>query len=218
MGKRRRLKSTSTVSTKQPCTAPVPPTDLPLLRSSASLNRWSPPRNRQRFGGSSQAPCAPSYTARSSSSRVRRVPNLLAIPMMDNFDRSARRGTGSCCCIAGRPGSYCSKRACALVPPKPKAESPERLGHSAAVAGQLTGSVTTAGLIAFVTLGVGGMTPCSMDIKILVIPANPAATKVWPKLPFVEPTNGILPPKHSFTASSSTGSPTGVPVAWHSTY
>ena len=188
-------------------------------------------RKRHRFFGSVIAPSPPLYTARSSSFRSLSSPKRAAIPTIASGATGIARqraGPGAARRFDA-VGLYSSKTAWAFVWPKPKAERPARLrpplfeqsGH-----GQF--STRTCGIIGRVSFGVAGITPLFIESSTFVAPAKPAATSVCPKLPFVEPIFGwnafgsSLPstsaPKTLRRHSSSTASPCGVPVAWHSTY
>ncbi len=68
----------------------------------------------------------------------------------------------------------------------------------------------------------GGTWPVRTTPTALSRPASPAAAEVWPTLPLTEPI-GTLPAGRaaganaSLSAVTSMGSPSGVPVPWHST-
>ena len=114
---------------------------------------------------------------------------------------------------------YSSKTACALVPPNPKADKPALFSPSLGTSGHFVFSTTKFLSTALSTPGVPGMTPWRMLRSTLHIPAKPALTNVWPKLPLVEPYRGHPSAlKQCFMASTSALSPCTVPVAWHSTY
>lgn len=113
---------------------------------------------------------------------------------------------------------------CALVPPKPKAETAPRRGssprgHSRPVRTSVS-SPTRPSLEATgrSTPMVGGMWPLPMARMTLSMLLSPATVRRWPMLPLTEPISGTLPasPKNAATESASVESPMGVPVAWHS--
>src|SRR5512132_2523178 len=65
---------------------------------------------------------------------------------------------------------------------------------------------------------VGAIVPALNDPRILIRPAPPAAVMRWPRLDLGEPVGTSLhPAKASARLRISVASPTGVPVAWHST-
>mmetsp|Transcript_46456 Transcript_46456/g.145312 ORF Transcript_46456/g.145312 Transcript_46456/m.145312 type:complete len:258 (-) Transcript_46456:111-884(-) len=120
---------------------------------------------------------------------------------------------------AAAVGECCSRTACALVPPKPKAERPARRGVPLATSGHAVFAVMMFLSSGRVSFGVGGMTPCFIARSSLHAPAKPAAVRVWPHVPLDEPRSGsCAAPKNLRIASSSHMSPCGVPVAWHSMY
>ncbi len=75
-------------------------------------------------------------------------------------------------------------------------------------------------LSAFFRLIVGGILFRDMERIVLIIPDIPAAVSRCPRLDLDDPARGEAPylPKNVSMESSSTLSPRGVPVAWHSTY
>ncbi len=82
---------------------------------------------------------------------------------------------------------------CALVPLRPKEETPARRGRSASGHGAASVSSETAPALQS-TLGVGssmcrvrGSSPCSMASTIFMMPATPAAAWLWPMLDFSDP-------------------------------
>ena len=74
--------------------------------------------------------------------------------------------------------------------------------------------------LVYLTPIVGGICPCVMLKITFSIEASPATVNKWPWLALTEPSNGFPPaaPKNSFIDPSSVLSPSGVPLAWHSTY
>jgi hypothetical protein len=116
-----------------------------------------------------------------------------------------------------------------LIPPKPNALTAARLGCPGPRRGHGLGWRSTsngepaipspgAGLSKF---AVGGSVPLCSANSALVTAAAPAAVSRCPTVDFTEPiTPRPAPPNPShkvFRLANSTASPTGVPVAWHST-
>ncbi len=113
---------------------------------------------------------------------------------------------------------------CALVPPKPNADTAPRRGPSPAgqsrpvrtrLAEPTRPSLEETGCS---TPIVGGMYPWPIARTTLSMLLRPATVSRWPMLPLTEPISGVLPaaPKNSATEPASVASPIGVPVAWHS--
>ncbi|GAA3494182.1 hypothetical protein GCM10019016_012810 [Streptomyces prasinosporus] len=115
------------------------------------------------------------------------------------------------------------------MPLNPKELTEARRGRPP-VAGSRTASVATVngpspkGIrgLGSVQCSEGGTWPVRTTPTALSSPASPAAAEVWPTLPLTEPM-GTLPAgraagaKASLSAVTSMGSPSGVPVPWHST-
>ena len=117
---------------------------------------------------------------------------------------------------------------CALVPDHPNPLTPA-VGGWSSWSGQGVGSaVTRNGSRSQSISGFGvrkcrclGMTPCFIARMVLMTPATPAADSRCPMFVFTEPISrgrsGSRPwPYAAAVASSSMGSPTGVPVPWAS--
>ena len=123
-----------------------------------------------------------------------------------------------------------SKIMCALVPPKPNAltaafRSDFLWGHSIDCRTIWFGNIPAfLELIGSTTPTVAGIFPCCSDKMTFVMPPIPAAVSMWPRFDFTEPIRGLLffstevssAAKNRSIESSSTLSPSGVPVAWHS--
>ena len=62
----------------------------------------------------------------------------------------------------------------------------------------------------------GGIVMCSSDSTALMMLVIPEAPSPCPKFGFTDPTYVLSPPKTFPTAATSKGSPTEVPVPWHS--
>ncbi len=134
-----------------------------------------------------------------------------------------REGAG----VGSRSGA-CSRIVWALVPPKPKALTPARLGkpsvfqsRSSALMKNGLFSSSSFGL-ARVKCRLGASCACSTDSTALMRPATPAAVSRWPMFGLVEPIaqNCVrsAPPlrKACVSAAISMGSPNCVPVPWAS--
>ena len=123
-----------------------------------------------------------------------------------------------------------SKTMCALVPPKPNAltaalRSDFLWGHSMVCWTIWFGDIPAfLELIGSTTPTVAGIFPCCSDKMTFVMPPIPAAVSMWPRFDFTEPIRGLVffssavpsAAKNCSIESSSTLSPSGVPVAWHS--
>src|SRR3989338_6687802 len=115
------------------------------------------------------------------------------------------------------------------MPPKPKALTAARRGvllwreakssHFDCTLKGLPESFTLGP--GFEKLAVGGRLLFWKESRTFIIPAAPAAVSRWPIFDFTEPSAhwpALQPrsPQRVFRLSTSTGSPAGVPVAWHS--
>jgi len=64
----------------------------------------------------------------------------------------------------------------------------------------------------------GGIVRCSNDLTALISDTSPEAPSVWPTFGLTEVIWIPASPKTLATAPVSIGSPTDVPVPWHSKY
>ena len=114
---------------------------------------------------------------------------------------------------------------CALVPPNPNEETPQR---SVPAAFSTTGSAAGARFslsksmyeLRVAKCSVAGSTRCSIAISAFNMPATPDAGSRWPMFDLTEPIgSGLARPRPSTSpiAVASIGSPTAVPVPCAST-
>ena len=126
-------------------------------------------------------------------------------------------------------GTHSSISTWALMPPKPKPLTAARRGRPVAGLGQGSARVRTrngpdsnpSSGAASSKWAVGGSSRCPSAKSTLSNPAAPAAVSVWPMFDLIEPNTHwplrqLLPLQREFKLLSSTASPIGVPVAWHS--
>ncbi len=121
----------------------------------------------------------------------------------------------------GRPPTHSSTIRCALLPPKPKLLIAARRGPPVSHASGSSRRRKPCSPIASSgsSHGVGRKSPASNEPSTLRRLATPDAVIGWPMLAFSDPITGLGPSPHAVARlSSSTRSPRGVPVAWHSTY
>ncbi len=114
-----------------------------------------------------------------------------------------------------------------MIPPKPKALTAARRGRPGARGSQGSAADSTrrppsAGIVPGAgsrKFAVGGRTPRPMARRTFMSPAAPAPVRRWPTLDLTEPTTQgeDAPALSSRRERISSPSPTGVPVAWHST-
>lgn len=139
---------------------------------------------------------------------------------------SSLRASGAVSRAVVRGSGAASRTRWALVPEKPKLETPamagrSRCGRGVAWVGTASGRLaqSTVGL-GFFRCRLGGIVLFSRHSTALMRPAIPAAASAWPMLVFTEPTrqrsSEARAPTMSARACSSTGSPTLVPVPWAS--
>ncbi len=119
---------------------------------------------------------------------------------------------------------------CALVPPTPKALTAAVGTPAPGRAGQGRVRVLTSNAeesrssrgFGLVKCKVGTSWRFSSISTVLMKPATPAAALVWPRLLLTAPSQIVRPPcaaagpRASVSAATSTGSPIGVAVPWHS--
>ena len=109
------------------------------------------------------------------------------------------------------------------MPPNPKPETAARLVedvHARGVSSTSNGVFRSEGdNVSAVMFALGGSSPCAIACSTFVSPAMPAAVSRCPTLLFTEPmTARDDAPSHIVDRLlSSTPSPRGVPVPWHST-
>ncbi len=131
---------------------------------------------------------------------------------------------------ARRPSpAHSSMSTWALIPPNPNPLIAARRGRPLAGAGQGSGRLKIRNGLrsnpraggASSKFAVGGSTPCLRAIRTLSNPAAPAAVSAWPIFPLTDPITQFpalqpVSPQSDLRLSTSTASPRGVPVAWHS--
>ncbi len=177
--------------------------------------------------GSGAAPsCA---SRRSAAAWSRSAPSVAADTGHAMALHVPRSGAASPAESSAAGAGACSRIRWALVPLRPKEETPARRGRPSGVS-QVCVPVSSSTAPAFQstcvegasTCRVFGSTPCLMACTILITPATPAAACVWPMFDLTEPShNGRSSVRSSpYVASSacaSIGSPSLVPVPCAST-
>ncbi len=161
----------------------------------------------------SRSPTRPASSSSASGSRA---------------DTGTRNGSPGTAGADGGGGS--SSTTWALVPPTPSALTPALRGTPSGVVHGRSSVARTRGPPSRRSSGLGRVR-CSVGTRVrwrsirtvFRNPAIPAQLSRWPILGFTEPTvqNPLRPVPSSSarpSASSSTGSPSGVPVPWASTY
>ena len=154
---------------------------------------------------------------RSTSRKASRLPALATIVPRPTIARVTGLLFGA---ESTSVGSSSETIRCALLPPKPKAEIAAMRGS---LLGQFSSSCSTRnGRSSNAGFGidackVGGRWPACMASSNLIKPAAPAVVIKWPRLDLSEPIGtGFAPAKTVPVLANSVASPTGVPVAWHS--
>ncbi len=193
-----------------------------------------PPATASRYGMRVRMTLEVKHTSAASSSgwAVRYSPWRRAMatsassPRAESVSRCAGRGAGTFADAAGAGAS--SRMMCAFVPLMPNALTPASRGaaerfHGWSSVGTKNGvpSSRIRGLsrLKFRCLG---MASCWSASTVFMRPAMPAAASRWPRFVFTDPSAHREPsdlglPSTSTSASTSIGSPSGVPVPCAST-
>ena len=197
-----------------------------LARTAARTSRWVRARAAVRKTSGHRASGLRCNQALQRAACARSAGPLLA----DNSSGTPKQELFACS-GSGRADfvAASSMTTCALVPLKPKPETPMRLGRLGS-RGQGCASVSSESpLPCQSTCSVGifacrliGSRSCCNASTALITPSTPAAADVWPRFDFDEPTHSGRPalrvgPKTAASAPASIGSPRGVPVPWAST-
>ena len=137
----------------------------------------------------------------------------------------------SACPLAGRLGAaiaWLSTTMCEFDPPAPnelspatRVDLPSRNAHCALCPTMENGlSAKTIFLFSTSLCRLAGSVWCCIDSSTLISPATPAAASRWPMFDLTEPTlqpcRVAASPKASASPRISIGSPSSVPVPWHS--
>ncbi|MEQ1506347.1 MAG: hypothetical protein ABMB14_29220 [Myxococcota bacterium] len=181
-----------------------------------------PPTTARRTGNVARpttAVCATSAIGASTAAHRVARPTSASSDRADNVTSSIGRATAAD--AAGAGGA--SSTTCALVPDSPKLDTPPiRAGPAHGTAAVFTARVdprVIRGLSDF-RWRCGGISPFAAHNATFSSPATPAAVSRWPKFVLTEPrcTGRTTSANTAFSASTSIGSPSGVPVPWASTY
>ena len=170
---------------------------------------------------STRDPCSPLSNAWRNCWAFSKGPAVISRSTMAMAERcGASIGLTSVCAAAS--GFHSSTIRWALLPPKPKALTAARRGvdgstsHGSGACSMRNGvpSMASSGCS---TGREGGRVPVRIAPSTLSRPATPATVIRWPRFDFNEPMGrSATSPKISAELAISMASPTGVPVAWHS--
>ncbi len=199
--------------------------------SLGGMRNWPIGNSSERMRRSSGRPSGPEDQSSESLAAFQR-PELGGDA--DDGDRRGLAGSprGASTADVGddRPaGTHSSISTWALMPPKPNPLMAARRGRPECRAGHGSARVRTRnGLSSSPSCGldrskfaVGGRVRCFSAIRTLSRPAAPAAVSAWPMFALTEPithwpARQPASPQSALRLATSTASPRGVPVAWHS--